>query len=100
MDGAEAFGYLQSHRVPAVYPRLVGFFTIDIESTGQKSQSVNISASKRGHFRRWPQTPASKPLAHRIKKAATSHPTMRAGCIAAAQKADTLYQTAMAPARR
>jgi len=39
----EAFGYLKRVIVtPAVYPRLVEFLHFDIQSTGQKSQSVNI----------------------------------------------------------
>ena len=40
----EAFGYLKRVIVtPAVYPRLVEFLHFDIQSTGQKSQSVNIA---------------------------------------------------------
>ena len=37
----EAFGYLKRVIVtPAVYPRFIKFHHLDIQSTGQKSQSV------------------------------------------------------------
>ncbi|KAL4082291.1 hypothetical protein QTP88_030107 [Uroleucon formosanum] len=42
LDNDEAFGYLKRVIVtPAVYPRLLEFLHVDIQSTGQKSHRVN-----------------------------------------------------------
>ncbi|KAK7293902.1 hypothetical protein RJT34_16779 [Clitoria ternatea] len=44
----EAFGYLKRVIVtPAVYPRLVEFLHVDIQSIGQKSHCVNIRKDHR-----------------------------------------------------
>ncbi|CAM9716430.1 unnamed protein product, partial [Laminaria digitata] len=69
LDNDEACGYLKRVIVTAaVYPRLVEFLHFDIQSTGQKSHSVNTVSGPRNAFRIPLVRSSSEPVVQRTGK--------------------------------